>query len=85
MGLHMGCPRGYPMAYYMLETALPLSYPMAYPWHTLGIPSPENSLLLAHPGIPNSRESPYTCPTLGEGGEAAHRLGLGRAGWDHPL
>ena len=45
----MGCPRGYPMAYYMLETAWPLSNPMAYPWHTLGIPIPENSLPMANP------------------------------------
>ena len=73
------------MAYYMLETALPPVLPhglsLAYPWHT-------NSREFPTPGTPlayHILEGPHTPGPPLERGEAVHRLGLGRAGWGHPL
>ena len=92
----MGCPRGYPMAQYMLETALPLPYPMAYPWHTNSREFLTSGPPLVHQfqSIPYPMAHPMAYPSLGNflalahpwrGGEAVHRLGLGWAGWNQNL
>ena len=65
LGLHMGCPRGYPWPITGQRKSSPLAYPwptpgppLAYPWPTPGLP-------LAYPWPTPGLPLAYTWPTPG--------------------